>query len=83
MTRFTQDAGHLGVQDRGWDLAQQKRPEVIAMRMRFRRSLSPEHREAVSLAWQSRHVPLVSLLMVTLLGTAVLSAVLQTLAQGR
>ena len=43
---------------------------------------SAEHREAVRLAWLSRHIPLGSILIGGFVATAIASAVLTILAQG-
>ncbi len=43
---------------------------------------STEHREAVRLAWLSRHIPLGSILIGGFVATAIASAVLTILAQG-
>lgn len=41
---------------------------------------SPDHRDAVRLAWQSRHIPFGTMLIGTLLLASVLSAIFQVLA---
>jgi len=46
------------------------------------RRIDPEHREAVRLSWKSRHLPIGSALLGTLMLAGVLSAILMVMAEG-
>jgi hypothetical protein len=48
-----------------------------------RRPRSPEHREAVRMAWKACHIPFGTIVIALLILACVLSAILQVTALGR